>query len=196
MDEKSLPGLLANLVSGVAADQPGAAGEEEVGPNQNLVETLKAVAELAGGPVQASVDEFLGGEGELAETTRAAAARGKPAVDEVAAILMKQFNLSAPVARLIAGLMLKLAPGLGKTVKKEAPAKKKPRKTKPKTSASAKKKPASSAKKPKKKTAAKPKTSTSKPAAKKKSTSKTAKKSAKSTAKKKKSTRSAAIDEA
>jgi hypothetical protein len=139
---------------------------------------LKALAGASGGPLQTAVAEFLGGNGELLEATRSASSKAKKtAREELAAFLTSRLKLSAPLAKLVAPMLLKLFPVLGKslgkdTVEKPA-AKPKPKpaakpKTKPKKKpkTTEKEKPAASTtkKKPKKKPVTKPKTTAKKPA--------------------------------
>lgn len=152
---------------------------------------LRAMAGAAGGPLQTAVEEFLGGQGDLLEATRAASGKAsKTAKDELTAFLVSKLNLSPMVAKLVAPMLLKLFPVLGKALDAGAAekpaAKPKPKpKTKPKSKTPEKEKPAAtSKKKPKKKPAAKPKTPAKKPA--KKPGGKTTKKTAEKTASKKK----------
>jgi hypothetical protein len=165
-----------------------------------LTASLKALAGASGGTLQTAVEEFLGGKGELLEATRSASSKAnKTAKEEVAAFLAKNLKLNPTLAKLVAPILLKLFPVLGKTVggkdTTEKPASKpKPKpttkpKTKPKKKkTSEKEKPATSTtkKKPKKKPVAKPKTTAKKPA------KKTAKKT---TSKKKTSKRSETAEE-
>jgi len=162
-----------------------------------LSASLKALAGASGGALSTAVEDFLGGKGELLEATRSASSKAKKtAKEEVAAFLTKNLKISPTLAKLVAPILLKLFPVLGKTVggkeTTEKPASKpkpKPKpttkpKTKPKKKkkTSEKEKPAASTtkKKPKKKPAAK------KPA------KKTAKKT---TSKKKTSKRSETVEE-
>jgi len=166
-------------------------------PNIILVESLRATTGLSGVPLETAVNEFLSGEGELHETTRAAITRGgSSSVSEIAAFLTDKFKLSSTVATLVATLLVKLFPSIKKLTGKKTAAKKKPRrKAKAKTKPAAKKKAASSKKKAKKKTTAKPKTTAQKSAAKKKkTTAQAAKKKAKSTAKPKKAKRTTTVE--
>lgn len=182
MDEKSLPDLFSNLIPDELETMLGL-GDNASGEQTNLlVQALKTAADKIGGPLATAVDEFLAGKGELHETTRAAITRGSgSALGDVAAALIEKFSLSSPTAKLIAGLLVKLMPALGK----ETAAKKKPRR---KTSSSSAKSEASTHKKPRK-TSAKPKPGTTKPAAKKKP------KTSSSTAKPKRKTRSSTIED-
>jgi hypothetical protein len=150
---------------------------------------LKALAGVSGGALSTAVEDFLGGKGELLEATRSASSKAKKtAKEEVAAFLTKNLKLSPTLAKLVAPILLKLFPVLGKTVggkeTTEKPASKpkpKPKpttkpKTKPKKKkTSEKEKPAASTtkKKPKKKPAAKkPAKKTAKKTTSKKKTSK------------------------
>ena len=165
-----------------------------------LSASLKALAGASGGALSTAVEDFLGGKGELLEATRSASSKtNKTAKEEVAAFLTKNLKLSPTLAKLVAPILLKLFPVLGKTVGGKEPTEKpaskpkpKPKpttkpKTKPKKT-SEKEKPAASTtkKKPKKKPVAKPKTTAKKPA------KKTAKKT---TSKKKTSKRSETVEE-
>lgn len=148
------------------------------GEDTNLLAAgLKALAGSSGGPLVDAVEEFLGGKGELLETTRSVLLRNKTTAEkEVAEFLEKKFNLSPVVAALVAPLVIKLVPALAKSVagsststtaaKPKPKPRKKPKtseketpkkpKAKPKTTSS-RKKPSSTAKKPtaKKKTSKK-----------------------------------------
>ena len=170
MDEKSISGLLSQLISNTdkkdsAADKVSAGGE-----NNFLVETLKTAAGMAGGGIEPAVNEFLNGQGELHETTRTAVIRGSStAASDVAKLLTSRFNLAPAIANLIAPLLVKLLPSISQAYGGETAAKPKARrKARPKTSSSAKTEASTSKKKPKKKTSPRPKTSAAKPAAKKK----------------------------
>ena len=179
MDKKSISGLLGQLIS-KKEPKDAAAGAEGA-------DALKAAAGLAGGGVETAVNEFLNGQGELHETTRAAVTRGgtpagarsagSSAASDVAKLLRSKFGLAPAIANLIAPLLVKLLPSIGQATPagaqsaggKTAAKPKARRKAKPKTAASAK---SEASKKAKKKTAAKPK----KPAAKKKTPAKAGKK--------------------
>jgi hypothetical protein len=147
--------------------------------------SLKALAGASGGALSTAVEEFLGGKGELLEATRSASSKAsKTAKEEVAAFLTKNLKLNPTLAKLVAPILLKLFPVLGKTVggkdttEKPAPKPKPKPTTKPKKKkTSEKEKPAASTtkKKPKKKPAAKPKTTAKKPI--KKTAKKTSKRS-------------------
>jgi outer membrane biosynthesis protein TonB len=209
MDDRSLSDDLSKLISGSAEDVPAPEGESTGEPKNLLAESLKTIAGLSGGSLETAVSDFLNGGGELHEATRAAVGRGKTATSEVESLLIKKFNLSPTVARLVASLLVKLIPALKEdaTSSKKKPRRKpkKPAKEKPTTKKKPKKKAAprtakeetAAKKKPKKKavprtakeeTAAKKKPKkkapASKPAAKKKPGSKTGKQG--TTAKKKK----------
>lgn len=167
MDDKSISGLLAQLIS---KNEPKDSAAES-GP---LADTLKRAAGLAGGGVESAVNEFLSGQGELHETTRAAVMRGGTPASDVAKLLSSKFGLAPAIANLIAPLLVKLLPSIGQAAHsaggETAAAKPKARrKAKPKTAASAK---SEASKKAKKRTAAKPKKPAAKPAAKKKTTAK------------------------
>lgn len=153
-----------------------------------VVQRLLNLAGTSGGPLEAALREFLNGEGDLHATAEAEATRaggiskgaaggggtagggvtaisGVTAASTLEALLINQFHLSPPIARVLAGLLVKLLPATKKTTKKAR------RKPKPKTTT----KPKASAKKPKKKTEAKPKKPVAKrPAAKKPSKKKPA----------------------
>jgi len=186
MDEKSLPDLFSQMIPDELEDSLGLSGKSATEQNKNiLVASLKAAAWQSGGLVDKAVNEFLAGEGDLLNTTRAAVTRSKTsAKNEVAKFLETRFKLSPVAAKLISMLLVKLLPAISELADADAAEKKKPRrKKKPKTTTGAKTA-ASAKKKPKKKTTTKPKTTASKPAAKKKKT--TARGSKKETATKKK----------
>jgi hypothetical protein len=204
MDDKSIPGLISQLLPDAGENDP----EREQGLSDPqtgiLLGSLKALAGQSGGAAAEEISEFLGGKGALHETTRAAMARGSAsAQDELSALLINKFKLSPTIASVIAGLLVRLLPSIGK----EAPARKKPRrKARPKTASSAKTDAASKKKKSKKKATTKPKASASKPAAAQKprrkskpktaGSSKTGKKESTSTTKPKKAKRATALEEA
>jgi hypothetical protein len=195
MDEKSLPDLLSNLISGASEETSSQDREDEKNVQNNLLlESLQALAAQSGGPLQAAVGEFLSGKGRLHATARSARSK-KSAVEKVETFLTENLNVSPALAGLIAPLVVNLLPSLGGETSKP----RRRRKTKPKTEST------SSAKKPKKKPAAKPKPSAStKPASSKpkpkpkkkpsKSAKKTDKKESKPKAKPKKSTRTPSGD--
>lgn len=188
MEDKSLPDIISQILPDEVEKSLGFEKAKPVEQDNVLIASLRAAAGQSGGQVEASINQFLNGEGELLETTRSAVTRSKTtAKNEVAAFLEKKFNLSPTVAKLVAMLVVKLFPSISKLTGNATTEKKKPRNKKPKTSTT------TSKKKPKKKTTSKPKTTASKPAAKKKKPA--AKDSKKATTKKKpKKTRSVTID--
>ena len=180
MDDKSLSDQLSNLFP--APDQNAAPPDEAIPSAERgfLVDSLKTLAGQAGEGAQPVLDQFLSGQGELAEVTRAAAASGSTsALNKVINLLTTTLKLSPAIARIIAPILLKLAPSLGnqaaaKETEKEPAEKKKPRR---KTAANSKKE-TSSKKKADKKTSSKPKKTPAKPAAKKKPAAKAKKETA------------------
>jgi len=158
MEEKSLTDLLANLIP-AENENMNKADEDDAGSQYGLLAAgLKALAAQSGGLGETVVNEFLKGEGDLHERTRAASVRGTGiAESDVTAFLVEKFNLSTTVARLIAPLLLKLLPSVLKEKKKSQ------RKTKPKPKPGSGKTTASSKKKTKKDKPSKPRTSASKP---------------------------------
>lgn len=192
MDDKSLPELFSQILPGGTDPAPKTGGEKPADDNNILIASLKAAAGQSGGLVETAVNQFLNGEGDLLTTTRTAVTRSKAtAKNEVAAFLEAKFKLSPAVAKLIAMLLVKLFPSIGKLTGKTTAAKKKPRRKKKPTTSSSAKTEASSKKKPKKKTTSRPKTTSSKPAAKKK---KPAKKETTPKKKPKKKTRATTVD--
>lgn len=150
-----------------------------------LTDILKSAAARAGGPLQGAVEEFLGGKGELLESTRSSLTRGKTAAKkEIAAFLVERFKLAPAVAKVVANLLIRLVPALGELVGGEETQQTKPRRKKKSASKTAKKTATKKKKKPKKKTAARK--TTSKTAAKKKPKPTTAKKKPRSASKTKK----------
>jgi hypothetical protein len=189
MEEKSLSGLFSQLIPDEIENSLGLGGKSPDEQNSILVGSLKVAAGQSGGAMVTVINEFLSGQGDLLETTRAAVTRsGSSASKEIATLLTTQFKLAPTTAQIIAALLVKLFPSIKKAAKSDTPTKKKPRrKAKPKTAASAKKDASSAKKKPKKKT---PKATPTKPAAKKKkAAAKTAKKEAKPAKKPKKAKR-------
>jgi len=149
VDEKSLGDMLSKIISDEVEQKETQPQEVQ---SSALVEGLKSAAGLAGGDVQGAVEEFLGGKGDLLDTTRAAVERGgTSAKSVVAAFLQEKFKLSPTLAGIIAPLLVRLFPAIGKlTGTSTAADKPKPRRKK-KPTASTAKPAASSKKKPKKK---------------------------------------------
>lgn len=169
MDDKSLSGLISQILPDDMEQAMGLGKARPAEDNNILIASLKAAAGQSGGLVDTAVNQFLNGEGDLLATTRSAVTRSKAtAKNEVAVFLEDKFKLSPAVAKLIAMLLVKIFPAISQLTGESTATKKKPRKKKPKTSSSAKTT-ASSKKKPKKKkTTSKPNTTASRPAAKKK----------------------------
>ncbi len=162
-----------------APEQPLTAERSaQVGQPALLADILKAAAGRSGGVVEAAVDEFLGGKGELLELVRTSLTGRKTAAKKkIAAFLEEKFKLSSEVALVIASLLIKVAPGVGDLVEKASPDEKKPARKKkaaksPKKTAKTKKTATKTKAKTKKKTAPKAKRTTAKPSAKKTSKSK------------------------
>jgi len=195
MEDNSLNDLVSQLIPDEFEKALGVDDEETGEQNQVYVESLRAAAAKSGGPVKAAVNEFLNGEGDLFEATRAATTHSEASAEsEVATFLTTKLKLSPFAAKLIAMLAVKLFPSIGKLTGSGTTAKKKTRrKKKAKTSSSAKTT-ASSKKKPKKKTTTQLKKKTSKSAAKKKPSSTSSKKDSAARKKTKKKTRSASLD--
>ncbi len=197
MDDKSLSDQLSNLFP--TPDQNAAPQDEAIPSAERglLVDSLKTLAGQAGAGAQPVLDQFLSGQGELAEVTRAAAASGSTsALNKVINLLTTTLKLSPAIAKIIAPILLKLAPSLGnqaaaKETEKEPAEKKKPRR---KTAANSKKETSSSKKKTDKKSTAKPKKTPAKPAAKKKPAAKSSKKETAAKAKPKTSRRSVDVE--
>jgi hypothetical protein len=127
MDDQSLQGLFSQFTPDLSDKSSGTAGESAGEADRVLVESVKAFAGQSGGPLEGALEEFLGGKGALLEAAQAAGTRRGSAVDEVVAVLAKQFKLSPAVAALLAGLLVKLLPFAGKETAKEPAAKKKPK---------------------------------------------------------------------
>jgi hypothetical protein len=170
MDERSLQGLLSNLIPDEIESLLNQSGQQSGEQQSRAVDLLKTAAGQAGGEAGDEIHAFLNGSGRLFETTRVAAAHGGASVSTtVSEFLTKQLNLSPALARIIAPLVVNLLPGVGgqtgsTPTTQPKPKRKTPRSSasstpkKPKSSASAK--PASHAapKKPKSSTSSKPKT--------------------------------------
>ncbi len=180
-EPNNVNGVSAEPETQAAAEQPLTAERTaQTGQQVLLADILKAAAGRSGGVVEAAVDEFLGGRGELLELVRTSLTGRKTAAKKkIAAFLEEKFKLSGEVALVIASLLIKVAPGAGDLVEKVSPDEKKPAR---------KKKAAKSAKKTAKtkKTASKTKAKTKKKTAPKKKKA-TAKSSAKKTRKSKSS---------
>ena len=163
MDEKSLPDLLANILPDEVEKTLNLDGENTGTQDDMVAALLKASAGEFGKPFGQAVDEFLAGKGELHETTRAALVRGKgTAKSDITEFLTSKLNIPAPVANIIAGMLLNLVGSISTDSETEQPVKKKPRKKKKPASGSSAKPAATSKKKAKKKTTTTKKESTSK----------------------------------
>lgn len=191
MDEKSLAEQISQLMSQTPASQTGPGKAEADEPKDDLAERLMSVPGQADESLESALNDFLGSRGVLSETTRAALLQGGSGLDDIIALLVKQFKLSPAAAKMIASLIKNLQPSGGsataakKKPRRKAKAKESAAKKKPaaKEQPSAKKKPAAKkrpaakkqpgAKKPLKKTAAKPKKAAARPTAKKKPAPKT-----------------------
>ncbi len=121
MDDQRFSGLLSDLIPDEIEKRLGLGGESSDEPDTRAVELLKAAAGQAGGGVENELNDFLNGRGALLETTRSAVVRGgstaegrKSAASEVAAFLTERLNLSAPLAKLVAPLVIQLFPAIGK----------------------------------------------------------------------------------
>ena len=143
MDDQSLPEqepISTSTPPEKSADLSGITAEDS---NAILTDILKSAASRAGGPIEAAVEEFLGGKGELLESTRSSLSRGKTAAKkEINAFLIEKFNLAPAVAKVIASLLIKLVPQLGELIgeKEKSAVKKKAAKSKKKTASTTKKK--------------------------------------------------------
>jgi len=206
MEERSILDLLSHFVSDDQDEQDAQGKTKSDEQNNLLITSLKALINKSGSAID--IDEFLSGKGTLLETTRAAlVSNSSAATEEIATILIKQFDIPPGIAKTLAGILISLLP----SVETETTETKKPRKkTKPKTTASTTTASSSTKKTAKKKETTKPKTTTSKPAAKKKptsqsstskpstsktSTSKSSKKTTTSTAKPKRTTRTTTLED-
>ena len=113
MDDKSLSDQLSNLFP--TPDQ-NTAHTDDATPSAErglLVDSLKTLTGQAGAGAQPVLDQFLSGQGELAEVTRAAAASGSTsALNKVINLLTTTLKLSPAIAKIIAPILLKLAPSL------------------------------------------------------------------------------------
>jgi hypothetical protein len=167
MEEKSLTDVIGQLAEAAGIAEPAPPAKPASGKTSLQADTLRVLAGLTGGEAGGAIFEFLNGRGTLLESTAAALTRGKKtAVNELAELLTRQFKMSPAAASVVAALLIKLFPSIGKlTGAAPAPKKKARRKTKPKRETS------STTTKRKKKTAAK-----EKPAPKKKTTTKKTKK--------------------
>ena len=166
MDEKSIRGLLSQLIPDSIENSLGLGSTRPGEPDSRLVESLKALAGQAGGSLEPALNEFLGGRGELHAATRTAAVRGGASgTAQIAKLLKTRFNLAPAIANLIAPLLVKLLPAVGQIASGDTTAKPKPR-PKPRPSSSTKPKPSSSAKpkkNPSEKAAKKESASTARP---------------------------------
>ena len=178
MDEKSISDLLAQFFPDAAGENLQTDKDQADDQSNLLAEGLKAIVGQSGGALGTAVNEFLSGQGALHETTRTALTRSSAsAASEIATFLTTQFKLPPVTANLIAPLLVKLVPSIGKGTQKESPPKARPRrKVKPKTTSTSKTAASRSKKRPVKKTTTSSKTSSSKTKAKKKPASRVAKK--------------------
>jgi hypothetical protein len=115
MDDKSLSGLFSAITPDDPEISPGLGDINETENNNLLTESLKAFAVQSGGGMEQEVNGFLSGKGALLETTKNAVARGgSSASGEVAAVLSKQFNLPAAIAKIISSILVRLFPDIKK----------------------------------------------------------------------------------
>ncbi len=183
MDDQKFSGLLSQLIPDEIENRLGLGGESEGEQNSRTIELLKSIAGQAGGGVENELSAFLNGSGALLETTRTAVARSgssasgrKTATNEVAAFLTSQLHFSAPIAKLIAPLVIQIFPAIGNLTGSSTTSKPKPRRKKKEDSSSApshshRPRPSSSTKpaanhkprKPKNSSSSKPKPSATRP---------------------------------
>ena len=122
MDEKSLPDLLANILPDEVEKTLNLDGENTGTQDDMVAALLKASAGEFGKPFGQAVDEFLAGKGELHETTRAALVRGKgTAKSDITEFLTSKLNIPAPVANIIAGMLLNLVGSISTDSETEQP---------------------------------------------------------------------------
>ena len=149
MTEKKPGDLLSQLLPDQIEESLGLGGTTQESQDNLLIALLKEAIGPQSGPLGELIDQFLDGKGALHDTTRAALARSpRSAQREVAAFLSETLNLNAATAKVVAGLLVRLFPALGK-LGGGAEEKAKPRrKKKPASSSSSsvrpKKKPAAS----------------------------------------------------
>ena len=145
MDDQKFSGLLSDLIPDEIEKRLGLGSESSGEQNTRAVEMLKAAAGQSGGSVENELNDFLNGRGALLETTRSAVARGgSTASSEVAAFLTNQLHLSAPLAKLIAPLVIQLFPAIGKLAGGSTTTKPKRRRKKKKEESSSKPRPSQS----------------------------------------------------
>jgi hypothetical protein len=155
--------------------------------NSAIATVLMNTLGTMGGGAQAELNQFLTGKGALHKTTQnAITTGGKASARQIEDFLVKQFNLAKPIASVIAPLIIRIFPSIGKGVGQETTTSKTKTTTRAKTAQSTSK--TSPASKPK--TSKTKKTGTSSSTSKTKTTSKTTPKSTakKPTAKRKTST--------
>lgn len=142
MDDQRFSGLLSQLIPDENENSLEAGKEGSGEQNIRMAGLLKLVAGQAGGGAENEVNDFLNGRGELLETTRAAVARGgKSAASVVADFLEEKLHLSAPLAKIIAPLVVQLFPAIKQITGTETATKPKPRRKKKKEESSTKPKP-------------------------------------------------------
>ncbi len=186
-EEGALPGGTGGQSADLGEAPPGeppvtASRAEQLEPPALLADILRAAAGRSGGLVGAAVEEFLGGKGELLEVVRSSlTGRKTTAKKKIAAFLEDKFKLSAEVALVLAGLLIKVAPAMGSLVDQTYGEEKKPARKKKAAKPAGKKDKARA-----KKTAPKKKKTTAKTNSKKAAKKKAAAKSAKPAATKKK----------
>jgi hypothetical protein len=152
MTEKKPGDLLSQLIPDQIEESLGLGEAAQKSQDSLLIALLKEAVSPNSGPLGELIDQFLDGKGVLHETTRTALARGpRSAQREVASFLSETLNLNAATAKVVASLLVRLFPALGKLGAAEEKAKPR-RKKKPASSSSTKpkKKPAATAAKPKK----------------------------------------------
>ncbi len=114
MEEKSLPDVIAQLAQAVTSE-PAPTRKPLTKKSSLQADTLRVLAGLSGGEADSEISEFLNGRGSLLETTRLALTHGKKtAVTELADFLTRQFKMSPAAAGVVAALLIKLFPSIGK----------------------------------------------------------------------------------
>lgn len=120
MNDKLIADMLAQLLQKPADNQPAGKKKGAAEQDSQLIDSVKAIAGQFGEPLGLAVNDFLGGKGELFETIQTAATSGGGSMMEtVINLLTDKFNLNPTIASLLAGLLAKLLPTVGKKSEKE-----------------------------------------------------------------------------
>ncbi len=81
MDEKSITDLITDLIPDTSEQSRGITSSSEDDQNSILIGVLRMLVDQSGEPMQRTLEDFLGGKGELLEVTRAASGGRKKSAE-------------------------------------------------------------------------------------------------------------------